>query len=177
MDAANRTVPKGFEQHVSLISHPGNACMRPVSLQGKFLNPGMLRKFRFEVTRLRDGRSYRTRRVDVIQDGKLIYTATMSFQLPEPEQPEYYAPPPIISADGNFDLMREVPDGHSNVPTHVLPPELSIPGDKRMEGPLKSLPKDHKLYPYYMQSKFGQEWLPVEYRYGLRLIAASRSPL
>lgn len=151
--------------------------MRPVSLQGKFLNPGMLRKFRFEVTRLRDGRSYRTRRVDVIQDGKLIYTATMSFQLPEPEQPEYYAPPPIISADGNFDLMREVPDGHSNVPTHVLPPELSIPGDKRMEGPLKSLPKDHKLYPYYMQSKFGQEWLPVEYRYGLRLIAASRSPL
>ncbi|WFD42063.1 palmitoyl-CoA hydrolase [Malassezia psittaci] len=146
MDAANKSVPEGFQQH------------------GKFLNPGLLKKFRFDVSRLRDGRSYLTRRVDVWQEGILVFTASMSFQRPEPEQPDYYAPPPIISATGKFELMREVPDGHSNVPTHVLPPELSISGENRVDWALENVPKHDKWYPLFEQMKSVQMWLPVEYR-------------
>ncbi|WFC97977.1 palmitoyl-CoA hydrolase [Malassezia yamatoensis] len=149
MDAANKSVPEGFQQH------------------GKFLNPGLLQKFRFDVSRLRDGRSYLTRRVDVWQEGILVFTASMSFQRPEPEQPDYYAPPPIISATGKFELLRDVPDGHSNVPTHVLPPELSISGENRFDWALENAPKDVKWYPLFEQTKAVQAWLPVEYRHFL----------
>lgn len=62
------------------------------------MNPGKLEKIQFRVAKLRDGRSYITRRVDAWQEDRFIFTASMSFQIPEPKQPQYYAPPPVISA-------------------------------------------------------------------------------
>src|SRR5690349_10665720 len=50
--------------------------------QAQFLRPGdPAAPSRIEVTRLRDGRRFSGRRVDVEQHGKLIFTATFSFHV------------------------------------------------------------------------------------------------
>lgn len=116
------------------------------------------------MSRLRDGRSYVTRRVDAIQDGILVFTASMSFQRPEPEQPDYFAPPPVVDAANKFELLREVPDGHGNIATHVLPPEMCLSGENRTDYALENISKDDKWYPFLKEAKEHQEWLPVEYR-------------
>ncbi|KAI3625711.1 hypothetical protein CBS9595_001072 [Malassezia furfur] len=133
-------------------------------MHGKFLNPGQTRKFHFEVTRLRDGRSYATRRVDAIQDGILVFTASMSFQRPEQDQPEYFAPPPVVNAASKFELLREVPDGHSNVATHVLPPDMCLSGENLFDYAMENMSKDSRWYAFLEATKRHQEWLPVEYR-------------
>ena len=128
------------------------------------MNPGKLEKIQFRVAKLRDGRSYITRRVDAWQEDRFIFTASMSFQIPEPKQPQYYAPPPVISASGHFKLMHNVPDGHSNIPKHVLLPEMCPPGTSRVEWGLKNLPKDHAMYPLLVKAHNDQQWLPLEFR-------------
>ncbi|MDO5629584.1 MAG: acyl-CoA thioesterase II [Mobilicoccus sp.] len=53
------------------------------SLHGYFLRPGDLHEpIRFEVERLRDGRSFSARRVHALQFGRPILAMTMSFQTP-----------------------------------------------------------------------------------------------
>lgn len=89
----------------------------------------------------------------------------MSFQRPEPEQPDYFAPPPVVDAANKFELLREVPDGHSNIATHVLPPEMCLSGENRTDYALEHMSKDDKWYPFLKEAKDHQEWLPVEYRY------------
>lgn len=55
------------------------------SMHGYFLRPATIgATVRYEVERLRDGRSYSTRQVRASQDEKLIFTALVSFQVPEP---------------------------------------------------------------------------------------------
>ncbi|KAJ1567315.1 Acyl-CoA thioesterase 8, partial [Nowakowskiella sp. JEL0078] len=54
------------------------------SLQSYFLLPGdNERPIIFRVTRVRDGRSYATRLVHAIQKGKIIFSCSCSFQVPE----------------------------------------------------------------------------------------------
>ncbi|MCW0215089.1 MAG: thioesterase family protein [Pseudonocardia sp.] len=56
----------------------------PHSLQAAFLQPGdPAAEIGFTVRPLRDSRSFRTRRVDTVQHGRLICTATVSFHIPE----------------------------------------------------------------------------------------------
>lgn len=118
----------------------------------------------YYVKKLRDGRSYMTRRVDAMQDQTLIFTATVSFQLPEPSQPQFYAPPPIIGATGTFKLMKFMPDGHSNLPTEVLLPDMCQPGSERYLKALEHTPKEAILHKYLTKYTNDQQNLPVEFR-------------
>jgi acyl-CoA thioesterase-2 len=79
---------------------------RPLhSLHAYFLRPGRhAEPIDFEVRRLRDGRSFTTRRVEAVQRGEVIFTMTASFCTPEAgiahqvrERPE--APPPATLPD------------------------------------------------------------------------------
>ncbi len=76
---------------------------RPVhSLHGYFLRPGDANKsIVFTVDPIRDGRSFTTRRVVAVQDGRAIFSLSASFQLEEP------------GFDHQADVMPEVagPDG------------------------------------------------------------------
>ena len=58
---------------------------RPVhSLHGYFLRAGDLRRpIVYQVDRLRDGKSFSTRRVDAIQEGQAIFSLHASFQVHE----------------------------------------------------------------------------------------------
>ncbi|MFE1909197.1 acyl-CoA thioesterase [Streptomyces gardneri] len=70
LTAAGRTVPPGPTVH---------------SLHGYFLRAGDLRRpIVYEVDRLRDGRSYVSRRVTAVQGGEAIFTLSASFKSPEP---------------------------------------------------------------------------------------------
>lgn len=70
MMAALRTVPEDRLPH---------------SLHGYFLRPGDPRvPALIDVERIRDGRSFTTRRIVVIQNGQAIFNMDASFQLPEP---------------------------------------------------------------------------------------------
>lgn len=76
-----------------------DAAIRPHSLHSYFLRPGdPTRPIVYEVDRIRDGKSFTTRRVVAIQEGEAIYSAAISFHKDEPglshqaEMPE--CPPP-----------------------------------------------------------------------------------
>src|SRR3954454_85905 len=59
----------------------------------------------YQVDRIRDGKSFTTRRVLAIQEGREIFTMTCSFQVPEPG-PEHGAPLPDVPVPE--DLPREL---------------------------------------------------------------------
>ena len=78
----------------------------PHSLHGYFLVAGdPSTPIDYEVERLRDGRSFATRRCVAIQHGQPIFTLTCSFHAPEPgldhalEMPEVPDPESLMSAD------------------------------------------------------------------------------
>ena len=67
--AASRTVPEDRQAH---------------SLHGYFLRPGDTSvPILYTVDRIRDGRSFTTRRVVAIQHGKAIFNMSISFQIAE----------------------------------------------------------------------------------------------
>jgi acyl-CoA thioesterase-2 len=66
------------------------------SLHAYFLRPGDVRvPILYEVDRIRDGRSFTTRRVVAIQHGRAIFNLQCSFQVPE-DGLEYEAPMPEV---------------------------------------------------------------------------------
>lgn len=66
---------------------------RPHSLHGYFLRPGdATRPTVFQVFRDRDGRSFSARRVVALQDGEVIFNASLSFQVAVPESPAEQMP-------------------------------------------------------------------------------------
>jgi acyl-CoA thioesterase II len=68
----------------------------PHSLHGYFMLGGdPLAPIVFEVDRIRDGKSFTTRRVNAIQHGKAIFSLSASFQVSE-EGVEHFAPPPAV---------------------------------------------------------------------------------
>jgi acyl-CoA thioesterase II len=73
---------------------------RPVhSLHAYFIRPGdPLVPLVYLVERVRDGRSFTTRRVTVVQHGKTIFTLSASFQHPEPGGFEHFVPMPDVPA-------------------------------------------------------------------------------
>ncbi|MEV0844302.1 acyl-CoA thioesterase II [Streptomyces sp. NPDC049954] len=68
---------------------------RPVhSLHAYFLRPGRPGvPIVYEVERVRDGRSFTTRRVTAVQQGRTIFALTASFHLPEPGAFAHQLPP------------------------------------------------------------------------------------
>jgi acyl-CoA thioesterase-2 len=83
--AAGRTVPADRPVH---------------SLHAYFIRPGdPAVPLVYMVDRTRDGRSFTTRRVSVIQHGKTIFTLSASFQLPEPGFEHAAAMPEVAPPD------------------------------------------------------------------------------
>ena len=68
LSAAEQTVPEGRFVH---------------SMHGYFLRPGALDAIDFQVDRIRDGRSFTTRRVVASQKGEAIFSLSASFQTHE----------------------------------------------------------------------------------------------
>ncbi|WP_123662072.1 acyl-CoA thioesterase II [Actinocorallia herbida] len=78
--AATRTVPIARQVH---------------SLHAYFIRPGdPLVPIVYTVDRVRDGRSFSTRRVVAVQHGKAIFTLSASFQVPE-SGPDHHTPMPM----------------------------------------------------------------------------------
>src|SRR5450755_4507878 len=83
--AAGRTVPADRPVH---------------SLHAYFIRPGdPAVPIVYLVDRVRDGRSFTTRRVSAVQHGKTIFTLSASFQHPEPGESHAVAMPPVPSPD------------------------------------------------------------------------------
>jgi len=101
---------------------------RPVhSLHAYFIRPGdPAVPIVYLVDRVRDGRSFTTRRVSAVQHGEAIFTLSASFHHPEPgfehADPMPEAPPPE-TVERNSDrwarLLREVPPGEHEIPIDV----------------------------------------------------------
>ena len=100
--AAGRTVPADRPVH---------------SLHAYFIRPGdPAVPIVYTVDRVRDGRSFTTRRVSAIQHGKMIFTLSASFHRPEPglehADPMPDVPPPEMverTSDRLARLLGEVP--------------------------------------------------------------------
>jgi acyl-CoA thioesterase-2 len=90
--AAGRTVPA--DRHVH-------------SLHAYFIRPGDPSvPLVYTVDRVRDGRSFTTRRVSAIQHGKVIFTLSASFQVLE-EGPSHQAPMPDVPGPEELPTYRE----------------------------------------------------------------------
>jgi len=84
------------------------------SLHGYFMLAGdVATPVVYQVDRIRDGKSFTTRRVLAIQEGREIFTMNCSFQAPEPG-PEHGAPLPDVPAPEELprelDLVRAMAD-------------------------------------------------------------------
>jgi len=91
LSAAVQTVPSDRSVH---------------SLHGYFLRPGIASKsIIYDVDRIRDGKSFTTRRVVAIQDGRPIFNLSASFQLKEEGFEHQFDMP---QADGPDGLKNEV---------------------------------------------------------------------
>jgi acyl-CoA thioesterase-2 len=123
--AAGRTVPADRPVH---------------SLHAYFIRPGDPSvPIVYTVDRVRDGRSFTTRRVSAIQHGRPIFTLSASFHRPEPgpvhADPMPDAPPPETieqSSDRPTRILGEVPAQVYEVPAQVY----EHPIDLRSIGPM-----------------------------------------
>jgi acyl-CoA thioesterase-2 len=80
------------------------------SLHSYFLRPGdPTIPILYEVERIRDGRSFSTRRVSAIQHGKSIFHLTASFHTPEPGFDHQFDPPEEVPAP------ETLPDFHTRI--------------------------------------------------------------
>ena len=105
----------------------------PHSLHAYFLRPGDMNKpIVYEVDRVRDGRSFQTRRVQAIQSGQPILSMMTSFQKPEAGL-EHQTPMLDVAAPETLkpltalhsQWLDEVPDVHERT-HHALTREVAI---------------------------------------------------
>ena len=97
--AASRTVEEGFEVH---------------SLHSYFLRPGDYQvPIIYDVQRIRDGRSFLTRRVTARQHGRPIYHQTLNFQKPEEGLSHQDRMPEVGSPEDGFDMVELMRQGGS----------------------------------------------------------------
>jgi acyl-CoA thioesterase-2 len=117
--AAGRTVPADRPVH---------------SLHAYFIRPGdPAVPLVYTVDRVRDGRSFTTRRVSAIQHGRTIFTLSASFHLPEPG-PVHADPMPAVPPP---DAIERTRDRLARNFTGNPPPEVrDNPFDLRSLGPL-----------------------------------------
>jgi acyl-CoA thioesterase-2 len=118
--AAGRTVPADRPVH---------------SLHAYFIRPGdPLVPIVYTVDRVRDGRSFTTRRVSAIQHGKTIFTLSASFHQAEPGPEHAYpmpaAPPPEAVERTSERLRRVVGEAQAKLFEHPI--------DLRSVGPLSA---------------------------------------
>ncbi len=116
--AAGRTVPQDRPVH---------------SLQAYFIRPGdPAVPLVYLVDRVRDGRSFTTRRVSAVQHGQAIFTLSASFHHPEPG-PEHADPMPDVPPP---EAVERRQDRLARVLGEALPAMQESPFDLRSIGPL-----------------------------------------
>jgi acyl-CoA thioesterase-2 len=116
------------------------------SLKGDFLRPGDPKiPILYEVDRIRDGKSFTTRRVVAIQHGRAIFSMAVSFQVEEPgfehATPMPDVPSPEDTPDGRIHderIRQKVPaemrqwlDAPRPIETRVIDPVDPIEPEKR----------------------------------------------
>ncbi|MCJ2059245.1 acyl-CoA thioesterase II [Methylobacterium sp. J-048] len=103
--AATRTVPDDRPAH---------------SLHAYFMLPGDPRApIVYEVERIRDGRSFTTRRVKAIQHGRAIFATTVSYQVSEGGLVHQPAMPDVAGPDGLLDGKALAASGATGMPEAV----------------------------------------------------------
>ena len=104
--AASRTVEKqGLDAH---------------SLHGYFLRPGdMKAPIVYDVDRIRDGRSFTTRRVRAIQHGEAIFNMSVSFQVQEPGLEHQMPAPEFQGPDGLKDEVELRMERQDDIPEAI----------------------------------------------------------
>jgi acyl-CoA thioesterase II len=143
--AAGRTVPPERNVH---------------SLHAYFLRPGDPEvPIIYLVDRIRDGRSFTTRRVVAIQHGKAIFTLSASFQVPE-EGGEHQFPMPKAPAPEDTPLWQDrLKEYGDRVPARWLRPrpvEIRYVGDP----PWTTVDSDQPREPRAMVWMRAVGWLP-----------------
>ena len=102
------------------------------SLHAYFLRPGDPdAPVVYEVDRIRDGRSYATRRVVGIQHGRAIFNLQASFQVDEPGL-DHQLPMPAVAADPGELPRWESPFRHDDSRTGPIP---ELPFELRLDEP------------------------------------------
>jgi acyl-CoA thioesterase-2 len=122
--AAARTAPEGMHVH---------------SLHSYFLRPGdPTVPIIYDVERIRDGKSFATRRVEARQRGRPIYYLTASFQVEEKgfEHQDVMPPTPSVADSRDMiDIVRErVPDQAAAWEQEWAALEIRAAGDSRPGG-------------------------------------------
>ena len=135
------------------------------STHGYFLSAGSLDSpIEYHVERLRDGRTFSSRRVDARQNGRLVYSATVSFQVPDvgfahqidlpkgvPSPDEVPASGKFVTPDGgpaNCETVMEVRE----IPADMWPEEETVHSAAwlRVREPLGDNPNLHRAAVAYL---------------------------
>lgn len=104
----------------------------PHSLHGYFLRPGDTTiPILYNVDRIRDGKSFTTRRVVAVQRGKAIFSMSISFQADEPgfshqaDMPEV-PPPEALKSEAELlaDYIDQIPEQYRDSFTRARPIEM-----------------------------------------------------
>lgn len=104
--AASRTVPSERQPH---------------SLHAYFLRPGdMKEKISFQVDRLRDGKSFNTRRVTAMQHGAAILNLATSFQVSEPGLSHQIAMPEVQAPEDCLTRAQLAEKYKDSMPAEML---------------------------------------------------------
>ncbi|MCG6121713.1 MAG: acyl-CoA thioesterase II [Microvirga sp.] len=123
----------------------------PHSLHGYFLRPGSpLVPIIYEVDRIRDGRSFSTRRVVAIQNGQAIFSMSASFQVaetgfdhaaPMPDVPG----PEALGADAGFagDALQDMPEAIRRYFERERPIDIRLVEADRYRGEPARDPRFH----------------------------------
>ncbi|MEZ4383141.1 MAG: acyl-CoA thioesterase II [Nannocystaceae bacterium] len=129
LSAAQQTVPEGRTVH---------------SMHGYFLRPGdVSRPIIYDVDRIRDGKSFTTRRVVAIQNGKAIFSMGASFQIGEDGFSHQATMPAVPGPEGlpsETELAREIAD---KIPEPLRARALAVkPIETRQIAPVNPLRPD-----------------------------------
>jgi acyl-CoA thioesterase II len=122
---------------------------RPVhSLHGYFLRPGdPTVPIVYEVDRIRDGRSFTTRRVVAVQHGRAIFNMSASFQIVEPGLEHHGVMPDVPDPESLPTLAERVaaaglePDEFWSKPRPIELRDVEMPAWLRRDG----VPRDKQL--------------------------------
>lgn len=152
MSAATDTVPDHFHIHNIALT---------------FLRAAKVKRMQFYVKRLRDGNSYISRVVEVMQDGNLLCYASISFQGTEEGQPQFFIVPPTeTTADNVWRASRPGINGPT-VTTAVLSPEESLPAVNRYDVGLKLIKSERRRADVIKWVDEQKNLLPIEQRYAV----------
>src|SRR5205823_1255211 len=118
-------------QALRAATHTVDASRFVHSLHAYFLRPGRPgRPILYSVDRIRDGRSFTTRRVVAIQNGEAIFNMEASFQIEEPGP--HHQLPALSGLPDPDDLPRQHRGGPHHRPMDTREVDAPLPSTRRM---------------------------------------------